>query len=59
MIADREQYESTQEELRFLEDWVQGLQSEPTKVDKGLTKASVLKKIARLRDELAAYKGEK
>lgn len=55
MIADVQEYEKAQEELRYLEDWLRRLLSEQVNPEKGLTKAGVRKMIARLHEELAVY----
>ncbi len=57
MIANAEQYQTAQKELRQLEDRLSRLQQEFPLGVKGLTKAGVRKLIARLHEELAVYEG--
>ena len=57
MIANIEQYEKAQAELRDLEERLQRLQHDHPLGAKGFTKAGVRKMIARLHEELALYEG--
>src|SRR5438046_2979392 len=56
MIQTADEYQKAQDELRHLEDWLQGLHPVP---EKGLTKAGLRKMIARLHEELAIYEGSR
>ena len=61
MIETPFEYEKAQEELQYMEDWLARLlREEPDdpagrKPGTGLTKASVRKMIARVREELAVW----
>ena len=57
MIANAQEYEKAQDELRHLENWLARLQREHPAPNKGLTKAGIRKMIARLHEELAVYEG--
>lgn len=57
MIADTNDYEKAQEELRDLESRLRRLEASHRMGEKGLTKAGVRKMIARLHEELAVYEG--
>ena len=57
MIADLTDYEKVQEEIRTLEERLARLQQSHPVGSKGFTKAGIHKMIARLHEELAAYKG--
>jgi hypothetical protein len=59
MIANLQEYEKAQEELRDLEGRLQELQREHPLPAKGLTKAGVRKMIARLHEELAIFEGSR
>jgi hypothetical protein len=57
MIANLDDYEKAQEELRLLEERLGRIQSEHPVGSKGFTKAGIHKLIARLHDELAIFEG--
>jgi hypothetical protein len=57
MIETADQYQKAQEELRYLESWLDRLQKDHPVPTKGLTKAGIRKMIARLHEELAIYEG--
>lgn len=57
MIANREEYDKAQDELRGLEERLARLQQAHPVGAKGLTKAGIRKMIARLHEELAIYEG--
>ena len=58
MIDDDEQYQKALEELRYMQEWLEQLQSTAPGSRKGLTRAGIRKMIARLQDELAVYEGQ-
>jgi hypothetical protein len=58
LIANADEYQKAQDELRSLEQRLERLQqSHPARGAKGFTKAGVRKMIARLHEELALYEG--
>jgi hypothetical protein len=57
MIANSNEYERAQEELRDLERRLDRLQQSNPAGSKGFTKAGIRKMIARLHEELALYEG--
>ncbi len=57
MIADQNEYQKTQEEIRSLEERLTRLQQTNHAGFKGFTKAGIRKMIARLHEELAVYEG--
>ena len=57
MIANAQEYEKAQAELRHMEGWLSRLQQEHPAPSKGLTKAGVRKMISRLHEELAEFEG--
>jgi len=57
MIADLNEYQKTQDEIRSLEERLARLQQTNEIGVKGFTKAGVRKMIARQHEELAAYEG--
>ncbi len=57
MIANAQEYEKAQAELRHMEGWLARLQQEHPAPSKGLTKAGVRKMISRLHEELAEFEG--
>lgn len=57
MIADLNEYQKTQEEIRSLEERLARLQQTHELGSKGFTKAGIRKMIARLHEELAVYEG--
>ena len=57
MIANTNEYEKAQDELRSLEQRLQRLQQDRSIGDKGFTKAGIRKMIARLHEELALFEG--
>jgi hypothetical protein len=57
MIANSQEYEKAQEELRSLEERLRRLQEAHPAGVKGFTKAGIRKMIARLHEELAVYEG--
>lgn len=57
MIADLNEYEKVQDEIRVLEERLARLQQEHPVGSKGFTKAGVRRMIARLHEELAVYEG--
>jgi hypothetical protein len=59
MINDVHEYAKAQEELHYLEGWLERLQRDHPLPEKGLTKAGVRKLIARLHEELAVYAGSR
>jgi len=58
LIANADEYQKAQQELRSLEERLARLQeSNPVRGSKGSTKAGIRKMIARLHEELAVYEG--
>jgi len=57
MIANTNEYEKAQEELRDLEARLARLQQTHPIGPKGFTKAGIRKMIARLHEEMAVYEG--
>jgi hypothetical protein len=57
MIADLNEYQKTQEEIRSLEERLIQLQKDHEVGEKGFAKAGIRKMIARLHEELAIYEG--
>jgi hypothetical protein len=57
MIANAEEYQRAQSELRDLETRLDRLQRDHPLGSKGFTKAGLRKMIARLHEELALYEG--
>ena len=57
MIANADEYQKAQTELRDLEIRLQRLEAAHPAGEKGFTKAGVRKMIARLHEELAVYEG--
>ena len=57
MIANAHEYEKAQEELTYLAMWLSRLEEKSPLPAKGLTRASVLKMIARLQEEMAIFSG--
>jgi hypothetical protein len=57
MIANADEYQRAQTELRDLEARLDRLQRDHPLGSKGFTKAGVRKMIARLHEELAVYEG--
>ena len=57
LVANNDEYEKAQEEIRVLEDRLQRLRDANPIGTKGFTKAGIRKMIARLHEELAVYEG--
>lgn len=57
MIANAQEYQKTQEEIRDLEARLVRLQGDNPIGSKGFTKAGIRKLIARLHEELAVFEG--
>jgi len=57
MIANATEYQKAQEEIRALEERLEGLQQTHPIGSKGFTKAGIRKMIARLHEELAIFEG--
>jgi len=57
MIANLDEYQKTQNEIRSLEERLNVLQSNGEVGAKGFTKAGIRKMIARLHEELAVFEG--
>jgi len=57
MIQTGEEYQKAQDELRYLESWLERLRQNHPIPQKGLTRAGIRKMIARLHEELAVYEG--
>ena len=55
MIANAQEYQTAQDELRGLEERLRRLQETHPGGSKGFTKAGIRKMIARLHEELAVY----
>lgn len=57
MIANANEYQKAQDEIRLLEERLARLQQGHPLGSKGFTKAGIRKMIARLHEELAVYEG--
>jgi hypothetical protein len=57
MIANANEYQKAQEEMRLLEERLARLQEGHPIGSKGFTKAGIRKLIARLHEEMAEYEG--
>lgn len=57
MIANQNEYQKNQEEIRSLEERLTRLQQNHDAGFKGFTEAGIRKMIARLHEELAVYEG--
>jgi hypothetical protein len=57
MIANELEYEKARDEIRVLEERLEGLRQAHPLGTKGFTKAGIRKMIARLHEELAIYEG--